>query len=230
MLAKTSAFNRKEFVHDFIDFETFPRVEVNGVRYYKTRTGNLYPSVTTVLGKMSDKTALEEWKKRVGEAEAARVSAFASSRGTKIHSMCEDYVLGLEPDLDMPAHKATFMQVKKVLDESIDNVRALECTLISDNLQIAGTCDLVAEYNGDLAIIDYKTSAKYKKKEWIEGYFMQASLYSYMLWEMTGIQAKKIVIIIAVDDSNNPQVSIEDPRNYIEKAADLVRSYHKLYK
>jgi genome maintenance exonuclease 1 len=88
---------------------------------------------------------------------------------------------------------------------------------------------LIADYDGRLSIIDYKTSAKLKRKDWIEGYFLQASLYSYMLWEMTGILVKDIVIIIGVDDSLESQVFIERPQRYLEKAVDLVRSYHQMY-
>jgi genome maintenance exonuclease 1 len=102
-------------------------------------------------------------------------------------------------------------------------IRATECTLFSDHLKLAGSCDLIADYDGRLSIIDYKTSSKLKRKEWIEGYFMQASLYAYMLWEMTGILVKDIVIIIGVDDSLEAQVFRERPQNY------LVRSYHQMY-
>lgn len=222
--------NRKTFKTDPIDFSHLEREEINGIRYYKTPTGELYPSVTTILGAMSDKTKLEEWKQRVGEAEAARVGAFASVRGTNIHTMCENYVLGEDVDMSMPANVATFRQVQKVLDESVDNIRATECTLLSNYLKTAGTCDLIADYNGRLSIIDYKTSGKLKRKEWIEGYFMQASLYSYMLWEMTEIIADQIVIIIAVDDNPTPQVFVERPRNYISKARDVVKRYHETFK
>lgn len=228
MLAKTSAFNRKEFEHDIIDFATLQRID-GPTRLYETPEGKRYPSVTTVLGKMTDKSALEAWKKRVGEEEAARVSARAATRGTNIHTMCENYVLGNEVDTSMPHNMMMFRQIKMALDDKVDMIRATECTLYSDHLKVAGTCDLIADYDGRLSIIDYKTSSKLKRKEWIEGYFLQASLYSYMLWEMTGILVKDIVIIIGVDDSLEPQVFIERPQNYLEKAVDLVRSYHKMY-
>jgi genome maintenance exonuclease 1 len=185
--------------------------------------------VTTVLGKMMDKSALETWRKRVGEEEAARVSARASTRGTNVHTMCENYVLGNDIDASMPHNMMMFNQIKKVLDEKVDMVRATECTLFSDHLKLAGSCDLIANYDGRLSIIDYKTSAKRKRKDWIEGYFLQASLYSYMLWEMTDILVKDIVIIIGVDDSLESQIFIERPQRYLEKAVDLVRSYHKMY-
>lgn len=228
MLARSSAYSRKDFNLDLIELPKLERID-GDTRLYETPTGKRYPSVTTVLGKMTDKTALNEWRKRVGEEEANRVSNRASTRGTNIHTMCEKYVLNEEFDTSMPHNMMIFNQIKRVLDERVDNVRATECTLYSHNLQIAGTCDLVSDFNGDLAIVDYKTSTKLKRKEWIEGYFLQASLYSYMLWEMTGLAAKQIVVVIGVDDSPDAQVFIERPANYIEKAADMVRSYHKMY-
>lgn len=228
MLAKTSDFNRKEFEKEFLDFAALQRID-GPTRLYETPEGNRYPSVTAVLGKMTDKSALEAWKKRVGEEEAARVSARAATRGTNVHTMCENYVLGNEIDTSMPHNNMIFRQIKMILDEKVDMIRATECTLFSDHLKVAGTCDLIADFDGRLSIIDYKTSSKLKRKEWIEGYFLQASLYSYMLWEMTGIAVKDIVIIIGVDDSLEAQVFVERPQRYLEKAADLVRSYHQMY-
>lgn len=229
MLVKSLDYNRKHFEHDFIEFAHLNRIDGETARLYETPTGERYPSVTTVLGKMSDKTALNEWRKRVGDEEANKVSARASSRGTFIHSMCENYILGEDVDTSMPHNMMIFRQIKGILDEKVDMIRATECTLFSHHLKIAGTCDLIADYDGRLSIIDYKTSTKRKRKDWIEGYFLQASLYAYMLWEMTGIAVKDIVIIIGVDDELDPQVFVERPSNYIEKAADMVRSYHQLY-
>lgn len=224
---RSLVLDRKPFKIDLIDFEPLSRVEEDGTRYYATEDGNKYPSVTTVLGAMTDKTALEEWRKRVGDAEADRVSRFASTRGTNIHTMCEDYVLGNMVDSSRPTNLIAFKQLKSVLDRRIDNIRGIESMLVSHHLKVAGTCDLIADFDDELTIIDYKTSAKLKRKEWIEGYFLQASLYSYMLWEMTGLMAKKLAVLIAVDDNPEPQVFIEYPRNYAQKATDLVKKYHE---
>jgi genome maintenance exonuclease 1 len=228
LLDKNLVSNRKEFEYELLEFAELQRID-GPIRLYETPEGKRYPSVTTVLGKMMDKSALETWRKRVGEEEASRVSARASTRGTNVHTMCENYVLGNDIDASMPHNMMMFNQIKKVLDEKVDMVRATECTLFSDHLKLAGSCDLIANYDGRLSIIDYKTSAKRKRKDWIEGYFLQASLYSYMLWEMTDILVKDIVIIIGVDDSLESQIFIERPQRYLEKAVDLVRSYHKMY-
>jgi predicted RecB family nuclease len=142
--------------------------------------------------------------------------------------MAENYVLGEEIDLSMPGNKIIFDQIKKVLDSNVDNVIASESTLISHKLKVAGTTDLIAEYDGKLSIIDYKTASKRKRKEWIENYFLQSAMYSYMLWEMTGIMAKQIVIIIGIDSEPEAQVFKVNPADYIEKAAQMCRDYHDL--
>ena len=228
MLAKSLDYNRKDFELDLLEFAQLNRID-GETRLYETPTGQRYPSVTTALGKMTDKTALNEWRQRVGEAEANKVSARAATRGTNIHNMCEKYILGEEVDTSMPFNMTMFRQIKMILDDKVDMIRATECTLFSHHLQIAGTCDLIADYDGRLSIIDYKTSTKRKRKDWIEGYFLQCSLYAYMLWEMTGIGVKDIVVIIGIDDEPDAQVFVERPSNYIEKAADMVRSYHQMY-
>lgn len=229
MFVKNSVSNRKEFNLNLLTFDTLPRVEVDGVRHYTNGTEDFkYPSVTTVLDKMTDKSHLIEWRKRVGEEEANRVSKFATTRGTAVHLMAENYVLGEEVDLSMPGNKIIFDQIKKVLDDHVDNVIASESTLISHKLKVAGTTDLIAEYDGKLSIIDYKTASKRKRKEWIENYFLQSALYSYMLWEMTGIMAKQVVIIIGIDSEPECQVFKVNPSDYIEKAAQMCRDYHDL--
>jgi len=218
--------NRKifNFVPDE-EFEFFDRKEIDGIRHYITPNGS-YPSVTTVLGAMMDKTALAEWRKRVGDEEADRVSRLAATRGTNIHTMCENYIRGQDVDVSMPFNVTMFNQIKKVLDEHVNDIVGCELTLVSDELKIAGSCDLIALYDGKLSIIDYKTSSKNKLKSWIESYFLQTALYSYMLWEMTGMLAQQCVVIIAVEEESVPQVFIVKPREYLEKAAALCRAYH----
>lgn len=226
MKFNTSVLERKQFQFESITFDAYDRVELSGVRHYQTPGGN-YPSVTTVLGAMTDKSGVDQWRNRVGNEEADRIGKLAATRGTNVHQMLEDYVRGLEVDTSMPFNTHLFKQVKRVLDASVDNVIGCEVVLKSDYLKVAGTCDLIANYDGTLSIIDYKTSAKNKMKNWIEGYFLQTSLYSYMLWEMTGMLAKNVVVIIAVDEETQPQVFVESPKDYVEKAISMVKSYHK---
>jgi ATP-dependent exoDNAse (exonuclease V) beta subunit len=198
-------------------------------RVYNTPEGNRYPSVTTILSELS-KAGIAAWRKRVGAEEANRISTQASTRGTKIHQICEDY-LNNKPDyLDgqMPANVFTFKQIQPILDQYVDNIQYLEAPLYSDFLKTAGRVDCIAEFDGKLSIIDFKTSRKPKKKEWISNYFMQASCYAVMYEERTEIPVSRTVVIVAVDGSE-PQVFVENRDNFIEEFVDARVSYKEKY-
>ena len=184
----------------FIDhgLKQLQRVEIDGVRYYDTGSSK-YPSVTTVTG-ILNKEAILEWRKRVGEEEANRVSARASKRGTQIHSLCEDYLKSGKANPN-PFDTEMFNSLVPYL-ELIDNIHALESPLYSNKLRVAGTVDCIAEYNGVLSVIDFKTSGRIKEKKDIPGYFIQTAAYSYMFWEQTGIVPEQLVIIMGVDNEN----------------------------
>lgn len=212
-------FEHKKMLFDEMNTET-----IGGGRHYITPKGP-YPSITTVLGVLS-KQGIAEWRARVGEAEANRISTQAARRGTNVHQMCEDYVNNeLDKTKFLPHEKAMFNSIKHVLDESLGLVYAQECPLYSDYLGIAGRVDCVAEYDGRLSIIDYKTSGKMKKKEWIGNYFQQASAYCVMFEERTGIPVDQIVIVVAVESEDKAQVFVEKRDNYIGECINTIKKY-----
>ena len=195
------------------DLPTLKRVDSPKGRVYQTPTGKAYPSVTSVTGIMG-KDDFFAWRARVGEEEANRVSARASKRGTAIHSLCEDYLYSKNPVPTM-FDAQVFNSLVPYLDR-IDNIHALESKLYSDHLQVAGTVDCIAEYNGKRAVIDFKTSNKAKSKSYIESYFMQTAAYAIMYEERTGIPVPWLVILIAVED-DAPQVFIEKRDDWVKK-------------
>lgn len=200
----------------------------SGRKYY-TPEGNAYPSITTVLSVM-DKGALLEWRKRVGEEEANRVSKQATTRGTAVHKLAEDY-LNNEQDWQkghMPTDMFSFKQIKSVLDERVNNIWFQEQFLYSDRLRCAGQVDLIAEFDGELSIIDFKTSRKPKKEEWITSYFIQTSFYAAAFYERTGIPIKQGVIAITVDDSY-PQVFKTNTYDYLPQFLTLRKKYRELH-
>lgn len=215
------------FINDLIELPQLVRID-GEQRFYQTPDGNKYPSVTTVLSEMSDKTAIIAWRKRVGEEEANRVSGRATRRGTAVHELLEKFVLNEEIDFSdtMPLNKTMFNQIAKYLEQNVDNVRSSEGQLFSHKLKIAGSVDLIASYKGEPAIIDFKTSTKPKRKEWIENYFLQATMYSYMLYEMTGLYHPKLVIAIALEEDSGPQIFEEHASNWIEKATKMCQEFH----
>lgn len=201
---------------------------IDGKRYYTAPTGEKLPSVTTVLGHF-EKAGIMKWKKRVGEEEAKKVSSQATRRGTKIHSLAEDYVQNIPIDYDalMPQDKVNFIRFQKSLD-NIDNIHYIEAPLFSVSLGLAGRTDLIAEYNGVLSIIDHKTSTKVKKEEYIQHYFEQETAYALMYYHMTGIPISQIVILMSVDDHPEPLVFIKQTKDFIVPLKDKIRKYKEL--
>jgi genome maintenance exonuclease 1 len=215
------------FEHNLIELPRLERID-GAIRLYKTPTGALYPSVTTVIGAAADKSGLDDWRRAIGEEEANRVSARAARRGTEVHRLCEDLVLNRPIDLrrEMPFNVHMYRQLEQKLSENVTNIRGSELFLYSDKLKVAGACDLIADYAGKKSIIDFKTSGKAKQKDWIEGYFIQATLYSYMFWERTGILHSQLVIMIAIEEENKAQIFIENATNYLEKAKQICEQFH----
>lgn len=213
------------FQHIHHDIPRLQRVDSEKGRFYTTASGRAYPSVTSVLG-MLGKKEIMEWRARVGEEEANRVSARAARRGTAIHSLCEDYLLNKEVKPG-PFDLETFKSISPYLDK-INNIHCLETQLYSDFLQVAGTVDCIAEYEGKLAIIDFKTSKRVKTRDDIHGYFMQTAAYAVMFEERTGIPIGRLVIIMAVDD-DEPLIFKEKRDDWINRFIELREDYSKLH-
>jgi genome maintenance exonuclease 1 len=196
-------------------------------RTYKTPTGQKYPSITTVLSSYNKK-ALFEWRRRVGEEEANRVARKASSRGTKMHTVCENYLLNEITEVKMrtmmPDTKSLFLQLKPFIDEHVGKVYGLEQALYSDRLRLAGRCDCIAEWNGKISIVDYKSASREKSEEGILNYFMQCSAYAEMFGEITGIEIEQIVVAIAVEDGN-PQIFERQKHTYLPHLHEYIGKY-----
>ena len=189
---------------------------INGKRNYVTPEGELYPSITTILGEFS-KASIQAWRKRGGETEANKISGKASRRGTSVHSVCESYIKNEEGYLDgqTPNIVELFGSIEPYL-ERIDNIHGVELALYSNHFGLAGRTDLIAEFDGKLSVIDYKTSNRIKKKEWCDNYFAQGSFYAIAYEELTNIPVTQVVIVIAVDN-DVPQLFIEHRNNWIDK-------------
>ena len=213
------------FTHKNFQLEELNTETIDGKRFYVTPQGKL-PSITTVLSILS-RDAIKKWRERVGEAEANKISTKASRRGTSVHAMCEHYI---NNDLDakkyLPNDRETFNSLKPVLDEHLDNIYAQEVPLWSSYLGVAGRVDCIAEWDGKLSVIDFKTSRKLKKKEYISNYFQQCAAYAVMWEERTGIPINKIVVVIAVD-GEEPQVFEEKRDNYIYECVETIARYRK---
>jgi genome maintenance exonuclease 1 len=213
------------FNHIQHDIPKLVRVDSPEGRKYQTPSGKSYPSVTGVVG-LHGKEAIREWRARVGEEEANRVSARAARRGTTIHSLCENYLLNKEVKPGL-FDVETFDSIKPLLNR-INNIHCLETQLFSDHLQVAGTVDCIAEFDGRVSVIDFKTSRRIKSREDIPGYFMQTSAYAVMFEELTRIPVDRLVVIMSVDDEA-PLLFIEKRDDWIGQFIELRNDYSKLY-
>ena len=218
----------KKFIHrdDVGDFEIPERVEKDGNRYYVTPDGNHYPSITSILAQQEN-LGLEAWKAKVGEKESKRISQESARIGTAVHQMAEFYLSNYIIKLKDEDKKIvdTFNRLRFLLG-NINNIVGLEIPLFSDLLRVAGTTDCIAEYNGQLSIIDFKTSRKPKKEEWIDDYYMQTFAYKLMFEEMTGIEIQQIVILVACVESFDVQVfkkPAKDADEWLEKLVKIMK-------
>jgi genome maintenance exonuclease 1 len=202
---------------------------VNGKRMYVTPEGNKYPSVTTVLGWFSAK-GIKQWRERVGAETANKITTQAARRGTAVHHLCEDYLNNVDIDFKklLPTDMELFRILKPVLDESVDDIHLQEQSMYSDHLELAGTVDCVAKFNGKLSVIDFKTSRQTMKGDKygkLEKYFRQASAYAVMFEERYKIPINNLVIIAAVDGSDEPEVYTSKRDKHIMQMRDMVTEY-----
>ena len=205
------------------------REEYNGKRYYISPNGIKLPSVTTFLSHFKG-DSLAKWRKKVGEEEANKISARASKRGTKFHSLMESYITNQEGFLTeqdvMPDMRHAFLDMRPVVDR-IDNIHYVETMLYSETLGLAGQVDCIAEFDGIPSIIDFKTSLKLKKEDWILNYFEQCTAYSLMYEDMTGIQCRQIVVLISVDHEPQPQVFVKKRGDYVKGLYDKIVQFRE---
>lgn len=214
------------FNHIKHEFPKLLQENVDGTRLYVTPNGDKYPSVTTVLSDYKKKE-LAEWRARVGEEHANKVSRQATTRGTSVHKVIEMYLNNetIPAEELMPNVKSLFVRMKPELDK-LNNIHCLEERLFSHKLRLAGTVDCIAEHNGVLSVIDFKTSVRPKKKENIANYFMQGAAYSTMFTEMTGIPITQVLIMIGVDTANFCQTIKVNPDDYIDNLMEYIDRYH----
>ena len=198
--------------------QTFP----DGKRYYKLPDGTKLPSVTTVIGAQK-KASIMAWRKRVGEEEANKISKQATSRGTNVHTLCERYLNNEKLGEVMPDAKSMFLDLVPLLDR-IDNIYYQEQALWSVQLGLAGRVDCIAEFDGVLSVIDFKTSKRIKHRNDILDYFWQECAYALMLEEMIDIPVHQLVTIMAIEDAP-PALFIEKTEDHIDGLVKAIQFY-----
>jgi len=212
------------FNHIPVEIDQLKRKNTDKGRRYETPSGALYPSVTTILSHKS-KPYIQEWRKRVGAKEADKISRVASVRGTKIHTLCEDALNNKEEDVSKLSllDQEMYKEFRPLLND-IDNIRCLEATMYSDHLRLGGQADCIAEYKGQLSVIDFKTSKKRKTRSQCYNYFIQCSAYAIMFEERTGIPINNSVILMAQED-DGPVVFTATRDEFVTKLLDARDDY-----
>lgn len=205
-------------------FGEMTRLMEDGTRYYKVDGAVAYPSVTSVISFVNREKFID-WRARVGEEEANRVTKQATTRGTKLHLVFEHYLQNKDytqlDEYQVPLIQLMFKAAKPFLDSRLNNIYQQETNMYSSRLCLAGTVDLICEVDGELAVVDFKTSKQAKPEEWLEGYFVQLSAYWAMFSERTGVVPKKLVVFLV---GENGEVQIVERRNVIDYLKTL-KSY-----
>ncbi len=214
------------FKHININLPQLERETIDGVRYYKVPDEEQLLKLVSITSVTShiNREIFNNWRKKIGEDEAQKITKAATSRGTDMHSLVENYLYNKDLPPVPPLPDFLFKIAKKDL-RRINNIHALEGSLYSKVLGIAGTVDCIAEFDGELAIIDFKTSKKPKPREWIEHYFVQCMAYGCMLYELTGISVKKLVIIMACENGESVVYEEYDKSKYIKLLTQYVREF-----
>ena len=202
------------FTHVGLDLPELKRELINGVRYYTVNEENKkLVSITSVISNYN-KEKFSNWRKKVGDAEADKIIKDSTSRGTDTHTLIENYLLNKDLPKVQILSNYLFNFAKNDLNR-INNIYALERSLYSLNLGVAGTADCIAEFDGELSIIDFKTSKMPKPVNWLEGYFTQTMFYGMALFEMTGIKIKKLVIIMTCENGECVVYEERDLKKYM---------------
>ena len=216
------------FDHVDLDLQPLEREHIDGVRYYKIPDEDELVKMVSITSVTShfNKEIFVKWRKRVGNEEADKITKAATGRGTDMHTLTEHYLKNEDLPEVRPISDFLFKIAKGKLNK-IDNIYALEGPLYSKELGIAGTVDCIAEYDGELAIIDFKTSKKPKPRDWIEHYFVQCMAYGCMLYEMKGISIKKLVIIMACENGECVIYEERDKAKYIKLLGKYINKFVK---
>jgi genome maintenance exonuclease 1 len=214
------------FNHIDIELPQLERETIDGVRYYSIPDEDQLIKMVSITSVTShfNKEIFVKWRKRVGDVEAERVTKAATSRGTDMHSLVENYLYNRDLPPVPPLPDFLFKIAKTELNK-INNIHCLEGALYSKQLGVAGTTDCIGEHDGELAVIDFKTSKKPKPRDWIENYFVQAMFYGMAYYEMTGTPIKKLVIIMACENGECVLYEERDLKKYMKLVVQYIKKF-----
>ncbi len=217
-----------KFNHIPVNFTQSELIEKDEAHYYQTPSGLIYPSITTLLQQTQSKEkqqSLQKWREQ--EIASEYITQQAAIIGSETHKLIEKYLNGedlLESSLLLS--KAHFSNLLPFINK-INDIRGIELRLYSNKMKLAGTSDCIANYDGKLSIIDYKTKRSNQKEEWLTDHFIQATSYGVMFKELTGINVEQLVILVS-SEKNTRMEFIKNPDEYVDLLEQrLVQYYSK---
>jgi ATP-dependent exoDNAse (exonuclease V) beta subunit len=204
--------------------------------YYIPDKNLSYPSITTILGATAYMPWLDKWREKVGIEEANRISKEATDRGEAVHTYLERYWNGEQEEvLKESSQDTSFYDIagmtKRLInatEKGVEKVYMQEAALYSKNLGFAGRVDMVGNWRGTDAIIDFKTSKKRKYASNIKDFFLQVSGYAEAHNELFGTEINKLVILITVQDEEKCQAFYSDRRKHINDLKYRINEYGRL--
>ena len=220
---KVSSYN-----HIPTNFKQAELIEKDNAHFYQTPTGEIYPSITTILHEtmsIEKKEGLQNWKDQ--EIAADYITQEAATIGTETHQLIENYINDArQADEVRLLSVAHFNNLIPFL-QKINDVHGTELRLYSKAMKLAGTSDCIAKYDGELSIIDYKTKRSNQKEEWMTDHFIQGTAYAQMFKELTGIEIKKVVILVS-SEKNSRMEFVKDAADYKELLTQRLNQYYDI--
>ncbi len=217
-----------KFNHIPVNFTQSELIEKDEAHYYQTPSGLIYPSITTLLQQTQSKEkqqSLQKWREQ--EIASEYITQQAAIIGSETHKLIEKYLNGEDPlESSLLLSKAHFSNLLPFINK-INDIRGIELRLYSNKMKLAGTSDCIANYDGKLSIIDYKTKRSNQKEEWLTDHFIQATSYGVMFKELTGINVEQLVILVS-SEKNTRMEFIKNPDEYVDLLEQrLVQYYSK---
>lgn len=222
--------------HKF-QYQSFERTSIEGKRYYMTPDGGRLQSVTTILDATKpdeQKQALKAWRQRVGEQQAQQIATEAAGRGTRMHRYLEQFIVQDQVSApgSNPYSQQSHLMAQAIIDQYLkpncSSYYGTEINLFYPDLY-AGTTDCVADWQGQLSIVDFKQTNRPKKTEWIQSYFLQLCAYALAHNQLYGTDINQGVILMCSADYQ-PQhwvISGDEFQHYSQIWAERVNQFYR---
>ena len=214
--------------HIPINFKQAELIERDNAHFYQTPTGEIYPSITTILHEtmsMEKKESLQNWKDQ--EIAADYITQEAAIIGTETHKLIENHINEVRQTEDVRLLSVAHFNNLIPFLQKIDDVHGTELRLYSYAMKLAGTSDCIATYDGELSIIDYKTKRSNQREEWMTDHFIQGTAYAQMFKELTGIEVKQVVILVS-SEKNSRMEFIKNTEDYKDLLTQRLNQYYDI--